>query len=265
MTAKAKSGSIRLTSDQLGHVMELIKGVDSVELKLTIPADAHRATIRGLPIDPVEAEPRQVFFFDTPKLDLNRAGLVVRARRIRGGGADTVVKLRPVEPKEISDNARRSDDFKVELDALPGGYVCSASCRGRSTGDEVREVVLGQLKLSRILSKDQRAFFKKHAPTRLNLDALVPLGPTFVLRSRFYAKPLDRKIGAELWLYPDGTRILELSTKAAPAEAFQVGAEFRAYLVERGIEADGKQQTKTSTALTFFCAHLNGAGRRNRK
>jgi len=57
---------------------------------------------------------------------------------------------------------------------------------------------------------------------------------------------------AELWLYPDGSRILELSTKCLPSEAFQVAAESRAFLTERGIDLSGEQQTKTRTALEFF-------------
>jgi hypothetical protein len=34
--------------------------------KLTVQATEHRATIAALPIDPVEAEPRQVFFSILP-------------------------------------------------------------------------------------------------------------------------------------------------------------------------------------------------------
>ena len=66
-----------------------------------------------------------------------------------------------------------------------------------------------------------------------------------------------RKMVVELWLYPDGTRILELSTKCAPSEAFQVAAEARAFLSERGIEIDGgAQTTKTRKALEFFSKQL---------
>jgi hypothetical protein len=52
----------------------------------------HRA---ALGVDPLEGQIRQVFFFDTPELALNAAGVVVRARRRQGEEADTVVKLRP--------------------------------------------------------------------------------------------------------------------------------------------------------------------------
>src|SRR3954470_7847019 len=80
--AAADDGRTRLTDTQLAQAMALVKDADSVELKVTVPASSHRATIQGLPLDPVEAQPRQVFFFDTPDLALNKAGLVVRARRI---------------------------------------------------------------------------------------------------------------------------------------------------------------------------------------
>jgi hypothetical protein len=61
---------------------------------------------------------------------------------------------------------------------------------------------------------------------------------------------------AEMWLYPDGSRILELSTKCTPSEAFQVGAESRAFLHAKGIDTTGEQSTKTRTALEFFSAEL---------
>jgi hypothetical protein len=61
---------------------------------------------------------------------------------------------------------------------------------------------------------------------------------------------------AEMWLYPDGSRILELSTKCAPSEAFQVAAEGRAFLTDHGIDLSGEQQTKTRKALEFFAERL---------
>jgi hypothetical protein len=252
----------RLTDEQLRDMMLLVKGADSVELKLTVPADAHRATIRGLPMDPVEAQPRQVFFFDTPDLALNRAGVVVRARRIQGGRGDTVIKLRPVDPSKLPADLRRQADFNVEVDALPGGYVCSASFKGRATGQDVRDAVRGKLPTRRLFSKTQRAFYRDHAPEGLDLDSLIPLGPTFLLKTRFGVpsgldgKGPERSLVAEMWFYPDGSRILELSTKCAPSETFAVAAETRAYLVSQGVSLAGEQQTKTKTALEFYSGGL---------
>jgi hypothetical protein len=64
---------------------------------------------------------------------------------------------------------------------------------------------------------------------------------------------------AELWLYPDGARILELSTKCSPSEAFQVAAEARAFLTGKGVDLSGEQQTKTQTALQFFSEELQSS------
>jgi hypothetical protein len=249
----------RLSDSQLAEMMALMKGSDSVELKLTVPADSHRATIAKLPIDPVEAEPRQAFFFDTPDLALDKAGLVVRARRIAGGRGDTVVKLRPVVPSELPATVRQSMAFKTEVDAMPGGFVASGSMKGRSTGQQISDAVRGAVALRKIFSKEQRAFFADHAPEGIDFDSLVPLGPTFLLKLTFVPKELQRKFVAEMWLYQDGSRILELSTKALPSDAFQVAAETRAYLLSKGVDLTGVQQTKTRTALEFFRKQLTTA------
>jgi hypothetical protein len=63
-------------------VLALAKDADSVVLKLTVPDAERRATITALDIDPLDAQIRQVFFFDTRDLALNQNGVVVRARRI---------------------------------------------------------------------------------------------------------------------------------------------------------------------------------------
>jgi hypothetical protein len=252
----------RLTDEELTSLMGLLRGADSTELKLTVPPASHRDTIQGLPIDPVETQPRQVYFFDTPDLALNRAGLVVRARRIQGGKGDTVIKLRPVDPADLSPEIRADASFNVEVDVVPGGYVCSASFKGKSDGTQIWDAVRGGRPLRKLFSKPQRAFYQQHAPEGIDLDALIPLGPTFSLKGRFDAQlgggsgTPSRSIVVELWLYPDGSRILELSTKCPPSEAFNVAAETRAYLAGRGVVLTGVQQTKTRTALEYYAKQL---------
>jgi hypothetical protein len=53
--------------------------------------------------------------------------------------------------------------------------------------------------------------------------------------------------------------ILELSTKCAPSEAFQVAAETRAFLIQNGVDPSGDQETKTKKALRFFSKQLQTA------
>jgi hypothetical protein len=245
-----------LSGDVLTELMAVIGGSDAVELKLTVPDSHHRSTGDALDLDPVQAEIRQVVFFDTPDLALNEVGLVVRARRMPGGLGDTVVKLRPVVPDQIPGELRLSGKVSVEVDAMPGGHVCSASMKGKGDAAAVRRVARGQDPVGSIFSKSQKAFYKIHAPEGVRLRDLSPLGPINILKLKFSPETLGRKMVAELWLYPSGTRILELSTKCSPGEAFQVAAETRAFLTSRGIDLDGEQQTKTKTALEFFATAL---------
>jgi hypothetical protein len=243
-----------MPAEKLTGLLEVLRQTDGVELKLTVPEGDQRSTIQALGIDPIEAQIRQVYFFDTPDLALNKAGLVVRARRVQAKGEDTVVKMRPVTPAELPKRVRRCPDFSTEVDAMPGGFVFSGSMKGALPAGRVHAALGGGEPLRKLFTKDQRAFFADHAPEGIALGDLATLGPIFVLKARFRPKELNRKVVAEVWLYPDETRILELSTKCAPAEAFEVAAEMRAYLHDRGVSLEGEQQTKTRLALEFFAA-----------
>ena len=101
----------------------------------------------------------------------------------------------------------------------------------------MQDVAAGSAPLRKLFSKEQRAFFAEHAPEGIKFEDLSLLGPIFVLKLKATPAGYARKMVVELWLYPDGTRILELSTKCAPDEAFQVAAESRAFLAERGIDS----------------------------
>jgi hypothetical protein len=256
---KSTSARPALGGEELQKLLELIKGADSVELKLTVPEENHRSTVMALGLDPLQSEIRQVFFFDTPDLALDRHGLVVRARRSQKKGDDSVVKLRPVVPSELTKAIRRSPSFGVEVDASPGGFVCSASMKGTPAPGDVRAAALGGQSPRKLFSKEQRALFAANAPAGIALDDLAILGPIFVLKLKYSPEGFDRRMVAEMWLYPDGSRILELSTKCEPGEAFQVAAETRAFLSSKGIDLDTEQQTKTRTALEFFSRDIAAA------
>jgi hypothetical protein len=257
-TKADKAPGSSIPARDLSKLLELIKRSDSVELKLTVADSERSSAVTALDMDPLNAQIRQVFFFDTPDLALDQAGLVVRARRIQGRPHDSVVKLRPVIPGELPAAVRRLPNFGVEVDAMPGGYVCSASLKGKLGPEDVRATAQGKRPIRKLFSKSQRAFFESHAPEGMGLDDLTFLGPINVFKLKFAPKGFRGRMVAELWLYPDGSRILELSTKCLPNEAFQVAAEARAFLEDRGVSVGGEQRTKTRTALEFFSRELRG-------
>jgi hypothetical protein len=246
----------RLSDEQLADLLGLLSNADSAELKLTIPEDLHRSTAVALGMDPLEAQIRLVSFFDTPDLALDARGMVVRARRVQGRGDDSVIKLRPVVPDELPADFRDSPNLVVEVDAMPGGYVCSATMKARLGANDVRRTVAGERSIRKLFTKEQRAFYDAHAPDGIALEDLSLLGPILVLKLNFRPAELNCKLVAELWTYPNGSRILELSTKCKPRDAAHAALELRAYLAERGVEVSGKQQTKTRTALNYFSKQL---------
>ena len=176
--------SPRLADDQLAELIDLIRGADSVELKLTVPEADQRSTVEALGMDPIDAQIRQVFFFDTPDLALNQAGVVVRARRVQRKGEDSVVKLRPVVPDELPAKLRRSPAFGVEVDAMPGGFVCSASLKRVLDAGEVKDAVAGGGRCASC-SPRSSGLLRRARARQVGLDDLAVLGPIFVLKLKF--------------------------------------------------------------------------------
>lgn len=251
-----------MSSERLGELLTLVKGADTVELKLSVPDGDQRSAVAALGMDPLDAQIRQVVFFDTPDLALDSRGVVIRARRVQRRPGDAVVKLRPVIPDELAPSLRRSPDFGVEVDAMPGGsFVASGTMKAPVDNAHVTDVLAGRRPIRKLFTKQQRELFAAYGPEGVDLDELRPLGPITILKLKFSPGEFGRRLVAELWFYPDGSRILELSTKCLPAEALNVAAESRVFLGARGIDVGGGQQTKTRTALTYFSRQLRDARR----
>lgn len=246
----------RISDDQLQELMRVIGKSDSVELKMTVADEERRLAINELAIDPLNAQIRQVFFFDTPDLQLSNAGVVVRARRVQGKGDDSTVKLRPIDPGDLSKELRQTSGFVVEVDALPGSFVPSGSLSASLKTGDVWAVSKGERPIRKLFSKAQRAYYEAHAPAGIALDDLSLLGPIFVLKIKWAPERFARPMVAEGWIFPDGSLTLELSTKCLPREAFQVAAESRAFLTGHGITLGSGQETKTRRALRIFSKRL---------
>lgn len=247
-----------LSLRQVSELQALLVRVDSVELKVTVPEDGRRSAIEALALDPLEARIRQVYFLDTPDLSLGARGLVVRARRTQGRGGDSTVKRRPLDPGSVPAGLRTAAGFSTELDVLPGGYVCSASLRSEVPNERVLGVHRGRTPVRKLFSHAQQAFYLASLPAGPDLDDLVVLGPVHVLKLKLRLPELDRRLVAEQWAFPDGSRTLELSARCAPEDAFSVAADVKACLAGRGVDLTGDQDTKTQRAMATFAATYAG-------
>ncbi|WP_141538638.1 adenylate cyclase [Isoptericola jiangsuensis] len=239
-------------ADQLAEVLAMLPDVDSVELKLTVPDADQRRVVDVLGIDALDAQIRQVAFLDTPDQRLSAAGLVVRVRRTQGRAGDLTVKRRPLMPTDVPPKLRGRPGFKVELDASPAGFTCSCSLTVEVPDRKARALLQDASGLPALLDAAQRGVVDDALPAGTTLDDVVVLGPVTLLKAKFTPQGAPRRLTAELWFLPDGSRILELSTKAAPRDAFQAAAETKVLLAGRGIDLGAPQETKTRAVLAAF-------------
>src|SRR4051812_12261013 len=161
---------------------------------------------------------------------------------------DPVVEVARVTSASVPGNLRVGENLVVEVDVMSRGFACSASLSGA--------VASGDGPIGNLFSRPQLALVKHQTSgdldLDLDLDELSPLGPIFVLELTFPPDGFARPLAAEMWLYPDGSRTIELSTRCVPAEAFEVAAAARAFLHERGVELDAFQHRNLRSALEFF-------------
>ncbi|WP_306209713.1 CYTH domain-containing protein [Actinoplanes sp. RD1] len=224
----------RWTPEELSPLLQPAGGpARSVELKVTVPAPAHAFTCAAFGVDLDRAPARRVYYLDTPDLALDRAGVVVRLRRIGEGRDDSVIKLRSRMPA-VPAGVKRGD---VEVDALPGRLVCSTAIRRRLRG-------------GKLFSRAQRELFTAHAPAGVTIDDLLRYGPTVAHRTKVLPAGLGRRLSIEHWSLPDGSQVLELSTRCPAGDALAVAAQTARVLRAYGVDGSGPQQTKTRAVLT---------------
>jgi hypothetical protein len=119
--------------------------------------------------------------------------------------------------------AARAPGFGVEVDAMPGGFVCSAGRRRPSTSARSgggRRWPSDPL----LFTKQQRAFLAEYADG-VGIDDLAILGPITVLKLKFAPATMAaaRRRAVEL---PGRLPNPGLGTKCAPSRPSDRGADF---------------------------------------
>ncbi|GAA2500455.1 hypothetical protein Ahu01nite_078640 [Winogradskya humida] len=250
----------RLADDEFERMLVLSGEAGQMELKLVVPVSAQAATCAALGVRMSRASARRVYFLDTLGLALRKHGIVVRVRSKARQAGDSVIKLRPVEPRSLPGRLRRSKQFVVEVDAMPGNFVCSGALKERLGVGDVERAITEKRPLRKLFSKRQLELFAAHAPAEVRFDDLMLLGPVEVRRAKVTPAGMDRALTVERWTYPDGSRILEISTRCATAESLRVTKRLAAVLRAHRVDIADDQLTKTQATLDYF----GGAGRRVR-
>ena len=115
-----------LVNDELLELRQLVKGSDSIELKLTVPEQLYRSTNRAL--GSIRSRPRSARCTSStrPTSRSTAAGVVARARRIQGRGHDSVIKLRPVVPDRAAAGLRAAPSSSSRSTRCPAATSARA-------------------------------------------------------------------------------------------------------------------------------------------
>ena len=225
-------------------------GSDEVraEVKLTIaPAHIRRARSR-LRLDNAASEERSIWFYDTWSLDGLDAGLILRARDIRGDDDDSTVKLRPLAADEVDASWFDVEGFKCEIDRLVAAETPTCSLTVVQDESEIEEVGAGERTIDKLFSAEQEQLLAEYGPG-LGWEELVPLGPIDARTWTVSSNALSAKVTAELWYMPDDSQVLEVSMKVPVDDAEDGQAELAEWLADRGLDLATEQETKTRRAL----------------
>jgi hypothetical protein len=232
--------------------VEIDPSIGAIEIKITASAKDEDTVRAALESADVEVERREIYFFDTPALDLFEAGVVLRARLVHDGKDDSTVKLRPVDPAGLSDGWKETDGFEVELDAVGDQPICSAKLTVDQRHGEIREVAAGERPIRKLFSDEQERLLGELGSADVGWSELVVLGPVDVRRWKVEPKGFAYEVTIEEWVLPDRSDLVELSVKAPPEEAATAKAAFIELLRDKELDTGGDQQTKTRTALQYF-------------
>jgi len=233
-----------------------IEGADKVEIKITVTKNDEQRAYDALELGRRDAARRDIYFFDTPELTLNKAGVVIRARAIEDDDHDSVVKIRPVEPDKVDDKWREADGFKIEADAVGDKVVKSASFKKKQKKDAIEKVAKGEDPISELFSKKQKAFMAEFYDGPVGMGDLTVLGPVKALRADIERAGMAYELTAEYWTLPDDSHLLEVSIKCPPDEAVVARQVFEAFLGGHGLDPNGAQATKTGLALKGLVEQL---------
>ena len=208
-------------------------------------------------MDPIDAQIRQVFFFDTPDLALNTGGRrgsrparAAQGRRHRRQAAPGRARRAAGQAPPVARLRRRGrrDARRLRLLRLAEGRPAGAGA--------VKECVGGARPLRKLFSKEQRAFFAEHAPEGVALDDLADPRPDLRAQAQVHAGTSRASSSRRCGSIP--TSRASSSCRPSACRPRRSRPSPRPAPTSRGTASTsaGEQQTKTRRALEFFAARM---------
>jgi hypothetical protein len=215
------------------------------EVKLLLSPAQVRAAISALG---ARRETRgDIYFYDTPDLDLLAKGVVLRLRA--GQEIDLTAKLRPVSGERFADPTGGKERFKCEVDLNDGVEAESFSVQNRHVSAEGPATGEG---LRQLLSEGQRQLLEN---SKVEIDWKRVQRMTEIRSTSWATKAKGSlgKLSLELWEWPGGS-VLEVSAKVAPDAGQASYVELQALAKRNKLVVGKDQRPKTATVLKQVAA-----------
>jgi hypothetical protein len=239
MVSVRRYSIVLLVATSLCPDLQAQESCNSEAKLLLVPSQVQAATTS---LNATKESHGQVYFYDTPALDLLSKGLILRLRK--GPDNDLTVKMRPPEGKRFSDPSGGNEKYKCEVEITGGVKSRSYSVQIDYVAGYVPEKGTDLLAL---LSPGQKRLIET-AEIRIDWARVKQVADIQSTTWTGRARSSPGKLSLELWEWPKG-RILEVSTKAAPNAGPAAYTELESLAKKNGLALSPVQQSKTAKAL----------------
>jgi hypothetical protein len=209
---------------------------------------------------------RSIWFLEdlTPGLSsphpLLTAGLVLRLRSDDDGECDSTVKLRPCRRSQLTGRWTRADqdkdawEYKIEGDWAGPRRVLAASLVSTVPSAKLSTSVADGGDPGAPFDRRQRELLSEAGPIRVNLGALVPLGP--IAATRWKKIDIDGfSVSAERWqVGPLDSLELSIRVEAGEDDPAKQQAAFEAAVRAHHLRVAANKDSKTQMVLKQLAA-----------
>jgi hypothetical protein len=203
-----------------------------------------RQIIAALHLERKGSKHQEVWYIDTPGLDLFRQGVMFRLR-IKDRKSELTLKVANQDCTGVNPGLLPADQAKCEYDVRGAQVVGAVSVTRILDDGQVRGLIDGRLALADLLSQAQIRYLKEVVALWPLVPGLKCLGPARVETYHTKGQPFV----VELWQLPSGRHYEEISQKSSLKDAPRVTAALEGILSRNQVQLCPDQGSQTGSRL----------------
>lgn len=220
--------------------------IGGAEVQINLCSEPQRI-IEALHLERKGAKPQEVWYVDTPGLDLFRQGVMFRLR-IKDRKSELTLKVAKQDCAKVNSDLLPADQAKCEYD-VRGAHVVGAVSLTRILDDgQDHSLIEGRLALADLLSQAQIRYLQEVVALWPLIPELKCLGPAQV--ETYYMK--GQSFVVELWQLPSGRHYEEISQKSSLKDAPLVNSALEGILRRNQVQLCPDQGSQTGSRLKVF-------------